>query len=164
MALIFMKFARPTLQDNLPAAHSSQWQHRFAQAKQKAQQCFCHNALQTLQLLCTDVDVEGRVLVQVVASLHQQGGGWDSANLASHLERLGRKGELVEGWQLALDMYARLGMHDRHCQMLLAKVRHDFGQDASCEVCCKACRWHGLFCMCQQCSCNSSHGLKWFLY
>ena len=59
---------------------------------------------------------------QVVSTLHQQGGGWDSGALAAHLERLARKAELPEAWQLALDMYARLGMHDKHCQMLLAKV------------------------------------------
>lgn len=59
---------------------------------------------------------------QVVCSLHQQGGGWDSGALAAHLERLARKAELPEAWQLALDMYARLGMHDKRCQMLLAKV------------------------------------------
>lgn len=59
---------------------------------------------------------------QVVSSLHQQGGGGDSGALAAHLERLARKAELPEAWQLALDMYSRLGMRDKHCQMLLAKV------------------------------------------
>ncbi len=54
--------------------------------------------------------------------MHEQKGGWDSARLASHLERLARKGGLAEGWHLALDMYTRLGMHDRCCQMLLSKV------------------------------------------
>ena len=58
----------------------------------------------------------------MVSWLHQQGRGWDSGPLASHLERLARKAELDEAWQLALDMYARLAMHDKHCQMLLAKV------------------------------------------
>lgn len=42
--------------------------------------------------------------------------------MASHLERLARKGDLAEGWHLALDTYTRLGMHDRNCQMLLSKV------------------------------------------
>jgi len=54
--------------------------------------------------------------------LHEQKGGWDSVRLASHLERLARKGDLAEGWHLALDTYTRLGMHDRNCQMLLSKV------------------------------------------
>lgn len=58
----------------------------------------------------------------MVSWLHQQGGGWDSGPLASHLERLARRGELAGAWQLALDMYSRLAMHDKHCQMLLAKV------------------------------------------
>ena len=54
--------------------------------------------------------------------LHQQAGKWDSVDLASHLERLARKGDLPQGWQLALDMYTKLGLHDRQCQMLLNKV------------------------------------------
>lgn len=54
--------------------------------------------------------------------LHQQGGGWDSGPLAAHLERLARKAQLAGAWQLALDMYSRLAMHDKQCQMLLAKV------------------------------------------
>ena len=71
--------------------------------------------------------------VQVVTWLHQQAGAWDSVHLAAHLERLGRKGGLAEEWQLALDMYARLGMHDRHCQMLLAKASRP-EQAACCPV------------------------------
>lgn len=74
-----------------------------------------------LHLLAVDVALLRGHPHQVVAALHQQAGGWDSPRLASHLERLARKGELLEGWQLALDMYTRLGMHDRHCQMLLSK-------------------------------------------
>ena len=62
------------------------------------------------------------VALQVVAAVHQQRGGWDCPRLASHLERLAGKGQLGEGWQLALDMYTRLGMHDRHCHMLISKV------------------------------------------
>lgn len=70
---------------------------------------------------------------QVVSWLHQQGGGWDSGPLASHLERLARRGELPGAWQLALDMYARLAMHDKHCQMLLAKVSAAPPPDHSCS-------------------------------
>lgn len=58
----------------------------------------------------------------MVSWLHQQAGAWDSGPLASHLERLARKAELPGAWQMALDMYARLAMHDKRCQMLLAKV------------------------------------------
>ena len=76
---------------------------------------------------------------QVVSALHQHGEGWDSGALATHLERLARKAELPEAWQLALDMYARLGMHDKHCQMLLAKVNCFFA---------KACTlWRCYMCM-----------------
>ena len=32
--------------------------------------------------------------------LHQQAGKWDSADLALHLERVARKGDLPQGWQL----------------------------------------------------------------
>ncbi|KAL3156053.1 hypothetical protein ABBQ32_013041 [Trebouxia sp. C0010 RCD-2024] len=74
-----------------------------------------------LHLLSIDVALLRGHKHQVVCSLHQQGGGWDSGALAAHLERLARKAELPEAWQLALDMYARLGMHDKRCQMLLAK-------------------------------------------
>lgn len=76
-----------------------------------------------LQSWPNNTSTHNQVLVQVVAAVRQQAGGWDSARLAAHLERLARKGELGEGWQLALDMYTRLGMHDRHCQMLLSKVQ-----------------------------------------
>ena len=62
-------------------------------------------------------------MVQVVSVLHQQGAGWDSARLASHLERLARKEALEGWWQLAQDMYTRLGMHEHHCQLLLTRVR-----------------------------------------
>ena len=54
--------------------------------------------------------------------LRQSAPAWDSADMASHLERLARTGSFLKGWHAALDMYARLGMHDRHCHMLLAKV------------------------------------------
>ncbi|KAA6415276.1 MAG: hypothetical protein FRX49_13638, partial [Trebouxia sp. A1-2] len=74
-----------------------------------------------LHLLALDVALLTAHPHQVVTTLHEQKGGWDSARLASHLERLARKGALAEGWHLALDMYTRLGMHDRHCQMLLSK-------------------------------------------
>ncbi|KAL0036895.1 hypothetical protein WJX77_003973 [Trebouxia sp. C0004] len=74
-----------------------------------------------LYLLAVDVALLTAHPHQVVAALHEQKGGWDSARMASHLERLARKGGLAEGWHLALDMYTRLGMHDRQCQMLLSK-------------------------------------------
>ncbi|KAL0046520.1 hypothetical protein WJX82_002723 [Trebouxia sp. C0006] len=74
-----------------------------------------------LHLLAVDVALLTAHPHQVVTALHEQKGGWDSARLASHLERLARKGGLAEGWHLALDMYTCLGMHDRCCQMLLSK-------------------------------------------
>ena len=60
--------------------------------------------------------------MQVGMMLRQAAPAWDSAIMASHMERLAKKGIFPEGWHGALDMYARLGMHDRHCHMLLSKV------------------------------------------
>lgn len=74
-----------------------------------------------LHLLAVDVALLTGHPHQVVAMLQQQARRWDSADLASHLERLARKGDLPQGWQLALDMYTKLGLHDRQCQMLLNK-------------------------------------------
>lgn len=86
----------------------------------------------------TSYDVSSWVAVQVVAAVHQQRGGWDSPRLASHLERLAGKGEVGEGWQLALDMYARLGLHDRHCHMLISKVSGREPADCSLQQCSSA--------------------------
>lgn len=55
--------------------------------------------------------------------LRQVAPAWDSALVASHLEHLARKCKFAEGWHAALDMYARLGLHERYCHMLLTKVR-----------------------------------------
>ena len=60
--------------------------------------------------------------MQVGMMLRQAAPAWDSAIMASHIEHLARKGTFPEGWHGALDMYARLGMHDRHCHMLLSRV------------------------------------------
>lgn len=60
--------------------------------------------------------------MQVGVMVRQAAPAWDSAVMASHIEHLARKGIFPEGWHGAMDMYARLGMHNRHCHMLLSKV------------------------------------------
>ena len=87
--------------------------------------CFSRNACGSISLQKRSKSSQRQhdiTTMQVGVMVRQAAPAWDSAVMASHIEHLARKGIFPEGWHGAMDMYARLGMHDRHCHMLLSKV------------------------------------------